>query len=443
MTADQANVLEVLPIGMFEDLPENMHRVETPKNFSVILCDEHANLSRDALLTLRAAARHDLFPVYWFGANSPSFADAVFPEISMQTLQLAYRDAQEQYRRIGQVAAPHNDEDRGALNLLGYLVTRDIDAVPGWHPGSRSSVTYARLRPDLASRSLLSQLHRQGMLERTFWRKTHMCRKCSSARLNVAEYCPECRSSNLVEMDIVHHFACGHQGPQNAFQLTAGGRMICPSCEQMLNHFGVDYDKPGRVELCQNCQTVTEEPEVNFECLDCKTLTPSDEAPQNNWYQYSLTSLGRETVISGRLPVPGLETALGSFEPSKDYATFVALLDNGLSTAQRYGRPFGVCAMRFDQGQDDDHQPRLVNAASRATLIKLLREILRDSDFLYAEGEQIVFVFPETDAGQLDAIIRRIEDGLRKNMTDQPECRFEDWSDRTVRDILRGIRDVR
>ena len=443
MKVAQAELLDVLTIGMFEQLPVNVRKATNLRNFSAVFCDQNTDLSQEAIITLRAAATHDLFPIYWFGENPPEFVDGAFPEISHQFLHEATRDAYEKLSRIAKLGSTRPKEDREGLNVLGYLATRQCDAVPAWAPGSRSSVAYSRLRPDLASRSLLTQLYRQGLLERDYWRKTHLCGRCGSSRLNVAENCPECRSSDLQELDIVHHFSCGHQGPQDAFQLSAGGRMICPSCEQNLNHFGVDYDKPGRVEKCGNCHVVTESPDVYFECLDCAELTLSDEAPQRDWYHYRLSQAGREALLLGRLPVPGLENALGEFEPSKDYATFVALLDNGLSTAQRYGRPFSIAAVRINTGQDDLAQPVRFDSAMRETLIKLLRETLRDSDFLYAAGDQIVFAFPETDASEFDAIVRRIDDGLGKNLTGHPDYRFEDWSDRSVRDILREVRNVR
>ena len=443
MEVAQAELLDILPIGMFEQLPVNVRKAKNARNFGAVFCDQNTDLSSDAIITLRAAAAHDLFPIYWFGANPPEFVDGAFPEISHQFLHEATRDAYEKLSRIAKLGSQQSQDDREGLNVLGYLATRNCDAVPAWAPGNRSSVAYTKLRPDLASRSLLTQLYRQGLLERDFWRKTHLCGNCASSRLNVAENCPECRSSDLQELDVVHHFACGHQGPQDAFQLSAGGRMICPSCEQNLDHFGVDYDKPGRVEKCGNCNTVTESPDVYFECLDCGELTLSDAAPQRDWYHYRLSASGREAVMLGRLPVPGLENTLGEFEPSKDYATFVALLDNGLSTAQRYGRPFSVAAVRINTGQDDTSQPVRFGSAMRETLIKLLREILRDSDFLYAAGDQIVFAFPETDASEFGAIIDRIDDGLGKNLAGQPDYRFEDWSDRSLRDVLRGVRNVR
>lgn len=443
MQLAQAVPLDILTIGAFEQLPVNVHKVEQGNRFSAVFCDETAKLTVEALTQFRINAAHDLFPIYWFGENPPEFVDGAFPNTSHQFLHEATRDAYDKCDRISKLAQRLSDDDRESLNLLGYLVTRQCDATPGWSPMLDRLVHYPRLRPEFASRNLLSQLFRQGLLEREYWRNTHQCRKCGSSRLNVAEHCPECRSTHLEEMDIVHHFSCGHQGPQEAFLLNAGGRMVCPSCEQNLDHFGVDYDKPGRVEVCRNCQAVTEDPTVCFECLDCETLTPSDEAPKSNWYQYRISPAGREAVMRGHLPLVGLETSLGELEPSKDYATFTALLDNGMSTASRYGRPFSVAVMRLLAGDEDDGVPPQFSTAMRETLIKLLREILRDSDFLYAAGQQVVFVFPETDAHELESIIKRIDTGLLTNIANQPDYQFEDWSDRSLRDILRGVRNVR
>lgn len=440
----QAAPLNVLAIGAFDQLPVNVHHAPDGTKFSAIFCDETAELGFEELARLRTKAAHDLFPIYWFGENAPPFVDACYPDNRPQFLHEATRDAYAKLAHIAKLGRKQVEEDRELLNLLGFLATRKCEAIPQWAPDSQRLVTYQQLRPEFASRSLLMQLYRKGLLERGYWRKTHQCGKCGSSRLNVAEHCPDCKSTDLEEMDIVHHFACGHQGPQDAFQLSAGGRMICPSCEQNLDHFGVDYDKPGRVEVCRNCRAVTEDPLTIFECLDCSTLTPSDEATQRDWYRFRISAAGQEAALMGLIPVTSLENAFGGFEPSKDYATFTALLDNGLSTARRYDRPYSVAVMRLTGEDDESNVPNAAfGTAMRKTLVKLLREILRDSDFLYAAGEQIVFVFPETDAMELQSILERIEERLLTNVTERPDYSFEDWSDRTLRDILQGVRVVR
>lgn len=449
MQLAQAAPLKILAMGTFDQLPVNVHCVTKGQKFSAVFCDETTSLGFEELVRLRGDAAHDLFPIYWFGEGAPSYVDASYPDSRPQSLHEATRDAYAKIARIENLGRKQVEEDRELLNLLGYLVSRKCEAVPRWAPNNKRLVEYTGLRPEFSSRSLLMQLYRKGLLERDFWRKTHQCSKCNSSRLNVAEHCPDCKSTDLVEMDIVHHFSCGHQGPQDAFQLSAGGRMICPSCEQNLDHFGVDYDKPGRVQVCRNCRAVTENPITIFECLDCATLTLSDEAIQRDWYRFRLSAVGQEAAMLGQIPVTSLENAFGGFEPYKDYATFTALLDNGLNTAQRYDRPFSVAVMRLasdenDRDENDRDGPNVAfGTAMRKTLVKLLREILRDSDFLYAAGNQIVFVFPETDAEELQSIVDRIEARLLTDVTERPDYSFEDWSGRTFRDILQGVRVVR
>ena len=130
MKVAQAELLDVLTIGMFEQLPVNVRKATNLRNFSAVFCDQNTDLSQEAIITLRAAATHDLFPIYWFGENPPKFVDGAFPEISHQFLHEATRDAYEKLSRIAKLGSTRPKEDREGLNVLGYLATRQCDAVP-------------------------------------------------------------------------------------------------------------------------------------------------------------------------------------------------------------------------------------------------------------------------------------------------------------------------
>ncbi|OSQ34166.1 hypothetical protein THS27_25715 [Thalassospira sp. MCCC 1A01428] len=191
----------------------------------------------------------------------------------------------------------------------------------------------------------------------------------------------------------------------------------------------------------------------------------------------------------------GIEDWFDGIEQVKSFATFSALLENRIKTEKRYGRPCSVCALQFmfldpvekettegtqtgQQGSKvaamvrftlgaahnsisgkqktprSDEAGKHANSASedapevplgdatRETVVTLLRETLRDSDFLFVAGDLVVIALPETSPEQLGRIEERVVKGLNQSMIRKISCRYQDWSGMETEDILRRIQDA-
>lgn len=130
-------------------------------------------------------------------------------------------------------------------------------------------------------------LVRRGLLKKTFFDRIHECTHCASRRLTVREECPACRSADLADTDLIHHYHCASLLPEERFR--QGTALVCPKCHQQLRNYGKDYDKPGRAQHCRDCGETTSEPDVGFVCLDCNGRTDGEAVKRIDLYSYALT----------------------------------------------------------------------------------------------------------------------------------------------------------
>ncbi|HHK74780.1 MAG TPA: hypothetical protein ENJ57_06410, partial [Rhizobiales bacterium] len=151
--------------------------------------------------------------------------------------------------------------------LLARLHSRSGSLTPRYHPEDRAAIHYPEEILLGPIRPLAEKLIRCGFLEARFFDRIHICPACHSARLNVREECRNCRSADIEELNIIHHYKCGHQAPESDF--SRNGDLICPKCSRTLNHFSVDYDKPGSVMACRACGHNSNSSTVGFTCFDC------------------------------------------------------------------------------------------------------------------------------------------------------------------------------
>lgn len=134
---------------------------------------------------------------------------------------------------------------------------------------------------------LAESLTRQGYLKRSFFDRLHECGRCDSRRLSVREECTTCRSANLRQSTLIHHYRCAALRPEAEFR--QGNLLVCPKCSVQLRNYGKDYDKPGQTLVCNDCGGATSEPAIGFVCLDCDAHADGDAVKQVDICAYSLT----------------------------------------------------------------------------------------------------------------------------------------------------------
>jgi GGDEF domain-containing protein len=305
-------------------------------------------------------------------------------------------------------------EDREELTTLRLAYSRDTSILAAYTPETPLIVDYPLLGRSPGIRRQLELMADAELLRRRYFARTHLCGKCGSSRLNAYEACPGCGSGDLTEEVIVHHYRCGCQEPQSHF--TKGELLICPKCNRVLRHFGVDYGKPGKIVLCHTCGAQNSQPVVHFCCLDCAAITPSEDAAAADWRHYDLTEEGMNALRTGRLPrfeiASLLERSSQAFAPRE----FRLLASHEMRRSKRYKRPFSVVKISFPNLQEIRHEAGTIAADTAFhTAVDAIVGALRASDFVGARGAVVAVIgFPETTTAEVNEIIDRVRKEIRE-----------------------------
>ncbi|ODA68246.1 Gliding motility regulatory protein [Methyloligella halotolerans] len=306
--------------------------------------------------------------------------------------------------------------------LLAYLYVSERDFAPSHDPSHPSCVSYPGCFPQNAV-AAAEDLVTQGLLSRRFADRFYVCGACQSKRLSVREECPACRSADIEESELIHHFRCAHQAPEEAFR--SGAQLICPKCKSALRHYGHDYDRPGKVFVCGSCGAWNSEPAVGFVCMDCDTHSDAEAIARQDVYAYSLTAKARERltgdarpmrreapqIANGRVHDKAHDKALG--EPAGDRA--IALPEELLSSLHSLGLDPNVGQEMFQvvevlYGAEDG----IVARSGYPLFAKLRRLFLENVGNLLADYGRVVpgerrdyLVLADDDAASLEAFLTR------------------------------------
>jgi hypothetical protein len=331
-------------------------------------------------------------------------ADIVLSDWSAPSLSAGIISVKPLVRRVSELPRLPPGPDRDGLSALALGYTRDCSLAPIIRPDQRVVVAYPILFGFSNARRVLEELADTGMLHRRFFERLHICQHCDSSRLHAREVCVKCHSSHLAEHSLVHHYACGYQAIQSAFE--SGESLICPKCRKELRHYGVDYDKPGSVLCCRSCGDTMTEPQVELLCLDCCRSTSGDHAGFRDWYEYELTPDGIVAVKGGRLPT---SAAADGAPRGRTLRDFMLLMSHSLSVAKRTGRP--LCAAKLSIDTTD-----LVSKVGRrgvSPVCELLRDVviqnIREHDIVATLPDAVLVGMPETGETAAEAAVARIQ----------------------------------
>jgi hypothetical protein len=332
-----------------------------------------------------------------FGAR----ADVVVNEPTTAALALAISTLEPLAARIAGLPRQPLGVDRDGLVALGLAYTRNRPIEARWQPKSADLIEYPLLLGINNARAVLERLADGGLLRRRFFERLYVCQHCGSSQLHAREVCLGCHSSHLSEHSLVHHYSCGFQAKQAAFEDRDG--YVCPKCHKQLRHYGVDYDKPGLVISCQSCGETMADPEVGFICAGCGSYTSSENAGQRDWYHYDLLPDGLAALRAGQLPHSGLTNSHNDYSV-RDFRLIAAKI---LSVARRYERPLTALRLTLDA----DLLGRL-DRKSTLDVCQFVREIvvhcIRESDMVASLPTGIVVCFNETSSARANVALDRI-----------------------------------
>ncbi len=189
---------------------------------------------------------------------------------------------------------------------MQYLYTRNHDLVPFVDRHARLSYTYPFVSLQLEDEEqkkildILKQGVRDGFLrEEQMLDKVHICDACYSAHHNIRETCLHCNGIDLKVQDLIHHFQCAYIGPETDFMQEYTDDLICPKCQKILRHIGVDYDKPSHIFNCNTCSEHFQNPVFTYNCVDCGKISDIRHLQEHLIKRISLTAKGKQLVLSG------------------------------------------------------------------------------------------------------------------------------------------------
>ena len=139
--------------------------------------------------------------------------------------------------------------------------------------------------------SILESLVDKGLLIRDFFDRLLRCPQCRSVNLRPSTHCPKCGSGDFARGRVFEHFSCKFVGLEDEF--VASGGYICPRCGLELRMSGSDYQSLGLMGKCRDCYEIFSQPEIQWRCLKCGTLTPQDKVSEVNIYSYRLDETKR------------------------------------------------------------------------------------------------------------------------------------------------------
>ncbi len=176
-----------------------------------------APLSADALTEVLAMRRHFMTPIMDFAGTLKGRADFAEAAPTVGALRAGLAAFVPIIQRLEELPDLTPSPDLHSLSVLGMAYSRDRPITAEWTPLLPEAVRYPLLTGIPAGHDLLEHLSDAGLLRRRFFDRTYLCHHCGSARLVAREACSTCHSSNLEEESLVHHYACGLQGPEHTF----------------------------------------------------------------------------------------------------------------------------------------------------------------------------------------------------------------------------------
>jgi hypothetical protein len=388
---------EIGPIDRIENANEDFDLI-------LVLAQNDKRATGPEFDLLMASCSNPAAPLVSCSKQLGARADFVLGDTSSASIASALRLVQPLIERVAALPRMVQGVDRHRLLALTLAYTRNLALEARWDPDGTKMVCYPLLLGIPDPGPMLEELASSGLLRRRFFERVFVCGQCDSSRLLVREVCVKCRSSDIEEHPLLHHYSCGFQGAQQLFRQADGYR--CPKCAKELRHYGLDYDKPGTTFACHACEDVMSEPDVGFVCTDCGGIQPSDGAARRSWYHYDITADGVAAVRAGILPRWDGE---GHGNKRRTVRDFGLLGRQALALATQHDRP--IAAFHMTIGTSDLHKSVGPSHMGEVALFaqKLATQCLREGDIAAALQDGIMVCLPEADRSVAEKIVEHVK----------------------------------
>ena len=247
-------------------------------------------------------------------------------------------------------------DDAAMLEFVKKLVDAQIETIePALEPQMPTGHFYPAVAEifgrTATDREYLEKLASLGLLARQVANRVRLCPECDDGRLNYREACPKCNSLDIRQQEMVTHFACAFSAPLQEFR--RGSDLVCPKCNQLLRHIGVDYEKPSRLFRCSDCESIFRDPKVEVQCLRCNCACSPGQTIERIIYRFIVTPLARQAVLEGHISGVNLDTLLRNTQTglySKSY--FEHEMKRELVRAERLKQPLCLLLVQIDHFEE-------------------------------------------------------------------------------------------
>ncbi|RMH37988.1 MAG: diguanylate cyclase [Nitrospirae bacterium] len=317
-----------------------------------------------------------------------------------------------------------------AERLLKVLVDQGIDTlVPtptvdsfcGYQYGPARDILHVNPGEEI---DLLKRLAELELLEREWVDKVHLCPFCRHFALNFREACPQCRSTHLELVEMIHHYRCGYVSQEREFQ--DGIHLVCPKCHERLRHLGLDYERPQANYRCDACGFVFTEPQTSCLSLTCGREFPIEQALQEIIYAYRITPKGVLAAQQGLHSVtaspPFIDAARGLYTS----AFFFDMLAREIQRAVRYRLPLSLMVIKPCGAQDYQHVwGREATELLLKHLAIVVKETVRTCDLVAeVEHDRWVVMLPNTSLEHAKIAARRLRETVMAFLAREQEPRL-------------------
>lgn len=307
-----------------------------------------------------------------------------------------------------------SDEDV-AFKALRMIYTRNLHVVAKMNIDTILGYSYPildMLFDDSTENSIfdiLSILQSKGLLEGLFLDKTHSCRNCKSTFLNFKEVCTDCGSVNITKNTIIHHFGCGNMSYESEYK--DGDNLVCPKCDKLLHHIGVDYDKPSFMFKCNSCNHDFPEANVVATCFNCKSTSDVENLKTLIIYNYQLTALAKSAAVFG------FQNLFSNIlEENLDILPLVFFEKNikfEINRISRYKKSVSTFALLNISGMENVHTKTISEEKLFLELSDIIRGFLRTTDMItMITDSTFAFLLTETESSGADRALERMKQDI-------------------------------
>lgn len=143
----------------------------------------------------------------------------------------------------------------------------------------------------------MQSMTEKGLFRSTkFVNKVYLCPSCLHSHLLYIQTCPKCGQSSIQTEEVIHHFRCANVSPEHTYNF--GGQLRCPKCHKILQHIGMDYDRPAIIHTCNTCGNTFIEPKKKTLCTSCQKTHDAEDLIPQDFNIYEITAEGKQSIIS-------------------------------------------------------------------------------------------------------------------------------------------------